>query len=221
MAWIKPSPWDTAVFGMPCWELVEYSEAALREAANTPGHHTIRVDPLADKKLLHRFGFYYCDTLLEPWCDATRLRKFSHPDADVSRIAHADPIREICRGAFIHGRFHRDFQLSRSAADLRYENWLNQLIEAGQVFTLAWQRQPAGFIGYSGHSLVLHAVATEFRGKGLAKYWWSLVCRRLLDSGHPVVNSSVSAANLAVVNLYASLGFSFGHARDMYHCVVR
>ena len=214
---IKPTPWDTAAFGLPTWELPEYSEASLLKAVHTPGHHTIKVDPLEDKRLLHEYGFYYCDTLIEPHCNATRLRTAQHPDATVSKAIDAGQALAIGHGAFEHGRFHRDFNLTKSAADLRYENWLKQLLEAQQVYGLYWLDTLAGFICYSGNNLVLHAVAEKYRGKGLSKYWWSEVCGNLFSNGHNEVKSSISTANLAVVNLYASLGFFFSNPQNIYH----
>jgi GNAT superfamily N-acetyltransferase len=219
-AQLKATPWDTAAFGLPTWELLEYSEAALQQAVQTAGHHTIKVDPLADKRLLHEHGFYYCDTLIEPHCKATRLRPASHADASISKVPDLDLAMEICKGAFAHGRFHRDFNLPRAAAELRYEKWLKQLLDAEQVYGLYWQGVLAGFIGYNDNNLVLHAVAEQQRGKGLSKYWWSAVCEELLAAGHLEVKSSISAANLAVLNLYASLGFSFNNPKDIYHRLV-
>lgn len=218
---LKPTPWDTAAFGMPTWELCEYSERAVQQAAQTAGHHTLRVDPLADKRLLHEYGFYYCDTLIEPHCSAARLRRLSHPDATISTDVDAAQVLAICHGAFEHGRFHRDFNLPRAAADLRYDNWLKQLLDAGQVYGLYWQGNLAGFVGCSGNSLLLHALAPSSRGKGLSKYWWSAVCAELLATGHAEVSSSISAGNLSVLNLYASLGFSFKHPQDIYHRLTR
>lgn len=220
-ALIKPTPWDAAAFGMPTWELCEYSEAALQLAAQTAGHHTLKVDPLADKGLLHEYGFYYCDTLIEPHCSAARLRGQQHPDATVSKALDAQQALLICHGAFEFGRFHRDFSLPKAAADLRYDNWLKQLLGAGQVYGLYWQRELAGFIGHSENNLLLHAVAEKYRGRGLTKYWWSAVCTELLGAGHDDVKSSISAGNLAVLNLYASLGFSFKHPQDIYHRMTR
>lgn len=217
---IKPTPWDTAAFGMPTWELTEYSEKALQQAAQTVGHYTLKVDPSADKQLLHEYGFYYCDTLIEPHCNATRLRAVRHPEANISMDVDVEQALAICHGAFVHGRFHRDFNLPRAAADLRYDNWLKQLLDAQQVYGLYWQDVLAGFIGHSGNNLVLHALAEKFRGKGWSKYWWSAVCGELLETGHHEVKSSISAANLPVLNLYASLGFSFNNPQDIYHHVV-
>lgn len=217
---IKPTPWDTAAFGMPTWELTEYSERALQRAAQTPGHYTLKVDPLADKRLLHEYGYYYCDTLIEPHCDTTRLRAVRHPKAIISREVDAEQALAISHGAFAHGRFHRDFNLPKAAADLRYDNWLKQLLEARQVYGLHWDGVLAGFIAHKGNSLVLHALAEKYRGKGWSKYWWSAVCGELLATGHHEVKSSISATNLAVLNLYASLGFSFNNPQDIYHHLV-
>jgi L-amino acid N-acyltransferase YncA len=202
---------------MPTWELLEYSEAALQQAEQTTGHHTIKVNPLADKRLLQNYGFYYCDTLIEPHCNAKRLRQTRHSDATISKEVDVERALAISHGAFAYGRFHRDFNLSKVAADLRYDNWLKQLLEAKQVYGLYWQGTLAGFIGHNANNLVLHAVTQQQRGKGLSKYWWSEVCAELLEAGYDEVKSSISAGNLAVLNLYASLGFSFSHPQDVYH----
>ncbi len=217
---IKETPWDTVALGMPTWELSEYSEEALGQIGHVSGHYTVRVDPLANKQLLAQYGFYYCDTLIEPLVNAARLRAVDHPDASISEYPDATLALAINHGAYIHGRFHRDFHLPKSGADLRYDKWLQQLLDANQVFGLNWQGQTAGFIGHKGGCLVLHALATQQRGKGRAKFWWSAVCKNLFASGHSEVSSSISASNLAVLNLYASLGFTFNHAHDIYHLVV-
>ena len=218
---IKSTPWDTAALGLPTWELTEYSEQALQQAVNTPGHHTIKLDSLSNKRLLQDYGFYYCDTLIEPYCNVLRLRKVKHPEATISRKIDVVKVMLICHEAFEHGRFHRDFNLPKAAADLRYDNWLQQLLEAKQVYGLYWQGELAGFIAYNGNNLVLHAIAESQRGKGLSKFWWSEVCTDLLAMGNQTVTSSISASNLAVLNLYASLGFSFKHPQDIYHRVTQ
>ena len=217
MSMIKDTPWDATAFGMHTAEIVEYSEAALRQAARTPGHYTIKVDPLADKRLLHEHGFYYCDTLVEPYSTEQKLKRFAHPDATISKDAKWEALLAICHGAFEYGRYHRDFNLDRACADLRYDNWLCKLHEKNMIYGLYWRDELAGFIAHDDNKLVLHAVAVTQRGQGRAKYWWSAVCSELLATGHYEVKSSISAANLAVLNLYASLGFTFNNPQDVYH----
>jgi len=218
---IKATPWDTAAFGMPTWELLNYSETVLQEAIQTSGHHTIKVNPLVDKRLLHEYGFYYCDTLIEPYCNVDRLRVTYHPDTSISKEIDTEKLLTICHGAFAHGRFHRDFNLPKIASDLRYDNWLLQLLEAKQVYGLYWQSELSGFIAYSDNNLVLHALAENYRGKGLSRYWWSAVCHQLLVNKNEKVKSSISATNLAGLNLYASLGFSFNNPQDVYHRLIQ
>lgn len=221
MPLIKATPWDTAAFGVPTWELTEYSEAALQKVPQSAGHYTLKVDPLVNKRLIHEHGFYYCDTLIEPFCNAVRLVKVKHPDAMISKNVDRSRALDICHGAFYHGRFHRDFNLSKSSADQRYNNWLEQLLESQSVYGLYWKGFLGGFIGYSGNKLVLHAIAEDYRGKGISKYWWRAACNELLQNGHDEVTSSVSAANLAVLKLYASLGFQFKNPQDVYHRLVQ
>ena len=222
---LRNAPWDVAALGYPAWELSEYSAAALAAADAVPGHQSIKLDPLADKGLLHRHGFYYADTLLETAATRARLRPLpalAHTvRVSVRRAPDADAALAICHGAFAHGRFHRDFQVAPQAAALRYDNWLRQLLDGGQVYGLYADDTLAGFIGYHGSALVLHAVAPAFRGRGLARHWWHQVVSELMDAGHAEVTSSISSANLAVLNLYASLGFAFRHPQDIYHRIVK
>lgn len=219
---VKDTPWDAAVFGIYTGELIEYSEMALRAAVARPGHYTLKIDPLADSRLLHEYGFYYCDTLIEPWCGvADWLPSASHSEATITREAQLSELLAICHGSFVHGRFHRDFNLPRADANLRYDNWLRQLYERQCVYGLLWNNKLVGFIAYSENSLVLHALAGTHRGRGLAKYWWCAVCTELFAAGHAEIKSSISAANVAVLNLYASLGFRFRKPLDVYHRLVK
>lgn len=220
MSTTKETPWDAAAFGMHTAEIIEYSPASLQRAAQSAGHYTIKVDPLADKRLLHEYGFYYCDTLIEPYCTAQKLRRAAHPQATVSAKTDLEMLLAISHGAFAHGRFHRDFNLDKAHADLRYDNWLRQLHQKNTVYGLYWHNELAGFIAHDANNLVLHAVAETQRGQGRAKYWWSAVSERLLAAGHEEVKSSISATNLAALNLYAALGFSFRQPLDVYHRLV-
>lgn len=213
----KPVPWDTAAFGIPAYEIAEPTPEALEMAMRFSGHYTARVDPLASKRLLHDSGFYYCDTLIEPYCAEGRFVPFDDMDVSVSRSLALEPLLKICHSAFTHGRFHRDFNLSQAQADQRYDNWLAQLRAAGKAHGVLYRGELAGFIAVDGNRLVLHALAESLRGRGLAKYLWTPVCMTLFEAGYAEVTSSVSASNLAVMNLYARLGFSFRNPVDIYH----
>ena len=213
----RPCPWDSRVFAIPCFDIPELSEASLAHANSHPGHYSIKVDPLADKQLLHTYGFYYTDTLIEPACKPAQLQRHSHPDCTVSDAVLLPEVLALCDQTFLHGRFHRDFNLSAQLADQRYKQWLKQMYDKQQVTGLYYRGTLAGFIAHDDGALLLHAMGSDFRGRGLARYFWATLCDHLFDSGITAIHSSVSAANLAVLNLYASLGFRFSHAVDVYH----
>lgn len=209
------TPWDSKAFGIPTFEIKSASEAAFEFAASVPGHYTVRIDPLQNSEILHRFGFYYCDTLIEPF--ATKVMFAPYPDERIEIVPiEASALEALCRHAFSHGRFHRDPLIDNELADQRYLNWLKDIREEGEVFGLTCNDRLAAFFACKGPAILLHAVSSEFRGKGLAKYLWSKACMHLFEH-NPEIHSSVSAANLAVVNLYASLGFRFRSATDIYH----
>jgi GNAT superfamily N-acetyltransferase len=191
------------------------------EQAKTPGHYTVKVDPLASTEILHRNGFYYCDTLIEPYCRVAKVKSFPHRSAAIERHPSLDALLPICRHAFRHGRFHRDFNVERALADRRYENWLRTLHAAGKVYGLTWEGETAGFIAHEGGKLVLHALGENHRGRGIAKHLWSTVCEDIARSGIAELSSSISAANSPALNLYASLGFRFRNPVDVYHRVIR
>ena len=217
---IERVSWDSAALGCEAYELQSAAPGALAQA-RVPGHYTVRVDPLADKRILHENGFYYCDTLIEPFCAARDFKLQPHPAASVSRDAALEPLLGICHGAFEQGRFHRDFNVERARADLRYENWLRTLHAAGKVYGLLWEDELAGFIAHEGGKLVLHALGAKHRGRGLARHLWSAVCADLARQGASELTSSISATNLAALNLYVSLGFRFRNPVDVYHRVIR
>lgn len=214
---IRRVEWDSAAFGRDCFEITALEEDALREATARPGHYAIKVEPLVPKALLHQHGFYYCDTLIEPHCARERFQGHHDPRARCSRATVLDELLAICHGAFEHGRFHRDFKLPRARADLRYDNWLRQVHAAGSAYGLYFDEQLAGFMAVDGGRLVLHAMAPQFRGHGLAKFLWTAVCDELYAAGQTEISSSISAANVAAANLYLTLGFRLRRPVDVYH----
>jgi GNAT superfamily N-acetyltransferase len=221
--YILRTKWDSLVFGIDTYEIKFVSEDILNSLAKLKGHFTIRVDPLSShKKVLYSCGFYYCDTLIEPYCSKKKIRYFSHPNVKI-KILRRVPVKELIKishGAFSYGRFHKDFNMKRKLSDLRYDRWLKKLYEANHVFALMFNNKCVCFFGYKGNKILLHAISKKYRGKGLAKYLWSVACRELFKKGHKELVSSISASNLAAVNLYSSLGFKFRNPVEIYHKLV-
>jgi len=213
----KPSPWDETVFHMPCYEIVEPDETSLAQASSRTGHYTVKLDPLSDKALLHHYGFYYTDTLIEPFCRQDHFISHTNPDVNMNTDMPLSELLRMCDDSFVHGRFHRDFNLPKQQADQRYKQWLEQLHTTADVYGLRYKAESAGFIACREGKLILHAVDAHFRGQGLAKYMWAAVIKALFEQGEDEIRSSISSSNLAALNLYSSLGFRFDQAQDIYH----
>ena len=214
---IHESPWDQKVFGIPCYEIDGFTPESAQWAQQHPGHYTARISPLANKQALEQQGFYYCDTLIEPFCSKEQFVAHQDKRASLSKVVALEDLLQISKQAFSFGRFHKDFNLSKTLADQRYDDWLTQLYKEGKVIGLHFDEKLVGFIAVDNSHLVLHAMHSQFRGQGIAKFLWSAVCTELFASGSAEISSSISAANLAAVNLYSSLGFRFRNAKDIYH----
>lgn len=214
------TPWDQVPLGIDTYEILSLSNTLMHEIIKHPGHYSYRADPLEDKSQLHEFGFYYCDTLIEPWCQPDAFHPYAHSSAKITRDVDLIMAVSIISQCFVHGRFHRDFNVTKQQADARYIQWLEQLHDEGSLYQLEFDNHFAGFLGFSGSRILLHALNPEFQGRGIAKYLWSLICEKLFEEGHMELTCSVSASNVKVLNLYASLGFRFRNPVDIYHRIV-
>ena len=216
------TPWDARAFGIDTFEIQDPSEETLKAIVPLlkPGHYMVKVDPRSPKKVLHECGFYYCDTLIEPYCTAQSLIKLQNDQLNLSKQVSLENLLAICDGAFTHGRFHRDFNIDRKLADERYNLWLIDIYHSGNFFGLMYADELAGFMGFSGSKLILHALHKKYRGMGLSKYFWILCCEQLFSVGHDEISSSISASNLPALNLYVSLGFRFRNSLDYYHRLI-
>jgi len=167
---VEKVPWDRNEFGVSLYEILSVTVPVLEEVVRMPGHYTVKVDPLSSKEILHDNGFYYCDTLVEPYCSRERFVFYHDDAADVTSHYSLDMLAAMCEGAFTYGRFHRDFNLDRRSSDLRYINWLRELDRAGHVLALIYGGEAAGFLAFSSNRLVLHAVDKSIA----ARVWQSI-----------------------------------------------
>jgi GNAT superfamily N-acetyltransferase len=200
---VQPTPWDDRALGVDTYEILYESDIQFKQIVDIIvsqrqfGHYTVKVDPLTVKKTLHKLGFFYCDTLIEPYCTQDQFIAYFREEVSVSEIVELDTIDKI--------------------SDQRYSLWLKDLWERKEVYSLMHLESVAGFFAFSRNKILLHALSESFRGKGLAKYFWSAACEKLFSQGFSELISSISASNLAVLNLYASLGFRFRKPLDVYH----
>lgn len=110
---IITTPWDSRAFGINTFEILYTSEINLKNTLEriitekSLGHYTIKINPLAPKKILYEFGFYYCDTLIEPYCSPERIVKYNKEDVDISESLDIEELHLF--SDMIYGTFTYDF----------------------------------------------------------------------------------------------------------------
>jgi hypothetical protein len=131
---IISTPWDSRIFKINTYQITYISDNSFEQSINKVisskqfGHYTIKVNPLCSKGLLHSLGFYYCDSLLEPFCLRENFVAYFDQAISVTQDINFEEIKDICNDAFSHGRFHRDFNIARRLANERYNQWLGRVL---------------------------------------------------------------------------------------------
>nr|WP_085505570.1 GNAT family N-acetyltransferase [Thalassobacillus devorans] len=215
--YLREAPWDRRNFGMDTYEVTSPEEEALKETDETPGHFTLKVDPMVNKKPILEHGFFYADTLITPVCKKDQLVTFTENQFGITRDGSFDTIVSFSEGAFKMGRYHRDFHVKTETAEQRYINWLRDLYEADQVMFLTYEGEIAAYYAYQDNSILLIGMDEKLRGKGLAKPLVSKACEVLFSYGHEDLKTSVSAINFPSMQMFYSLGFKMKQAVDVYH----
>ncbi|MFG6147777.1 GNAT family N-acetyltransferase [Halobacillus sp. B23F22_1] len=216
--YLRPTPWDVRNFHIDTFEVMSLEEDALKQTDEREGHYTIKIDPFDNPKPLLEHGFYYVDTLIEPVCRQGNLNMFDQEGTTISTDFDRASILTIAEETFAHGRFHRDFNIPNEQADKRYMNWVSDLIDKKQIYALKCNEEIAGFYGFEKENVLLLGMSKNYRHKGLAKSFTSKACdKHMKESGLSELRTSISAANVASLNLFHTLGFRLESAKDIYH----
>lgn len=218
---IIKTPWDSVIFNIPTYEIKIPSETNLRWANSNRGHYTLKVDGLYPRGYLEKFGFYHTDTMLEPWVTRDKFLPaeiINHATIRLVQNMNTE-IREIATTSFFYDRYHKDSNLPPHLSSARYGVWIEDIINKnGYLYSLEYFEHTIGFFAGNKNKIILHAISRKHQGKKLSGVFWTLCCSDLFKKGHTELCSSISAANLAVLNLYASLGFKFRNIKEVYHC---
>jgi RimJ/RimL family protein N-acetyltransferase len=175
---------------------------------------------------LEEFGFRFIETVYRP-----RLERFDDvaaPRHDI-RIAEASPsdavaIERVAASVFTTGRFRLDERLPPELSDRRYSRWVANSLESSEQ-TVLKADVGSELVGFfivehrSDGSVYWHltAIAPEWQGKGMGMSLWRTMLLRHQAEGASSVETTISGHNLAVINLYARLGFVFDNAQMTFH----
>ena len=236
------APWDSELFGFPCWELRLDGEpspaladalarfvAARREAGECLLAAKIPTQQVASGRLLTAHGFYVVETLLDISLPLTRLQPIAARIGrrEALRPATPDDLESIARiagAAFRCDRFHLDPSLPVEKADLRYRSWVERGLRDGEpLFVYAGAAGAIrGFfhlreLPEAGVDLALAAVHPSCQGTGIGALMYQAVLEECRRRGYRSASTRIAVNNLPVANLVFRLGFTIREAVYTYH----
>jgi ribosomal protein S18 acetylase RimI-like enzyme len=233
-------PWDSRIFGFP---VAQIQTLAVRrpdaEAADFGPFerwrdaHGVRLvscrlahDRLRESMLIEGRGFRFVEMVCHPRLSPLRDRSFEPGEVAIARADDADlaVLEAIAGTAFTTGRYGLDWRLDPDLNGRRYRNWIRSSVADSQhvVLKALYGDAIIGFFDVEdrpdgGSYWHLTAIAPEWQGRGLGRRLWCTVLRKHQDEGREYVETTISAHNVAVLNLYAKLGFAFLPPKMTFH----
>lgn len=188
---------------------------------------------------IQREGFYFVEQTLDPHLTFEKSDVLKRFNADpmsfvpsryhdknlrVMLMNKNDPvlqskIMECARESFSDDRFHMDPTCPKELADLRFFNWAKDLIDNPEVeiYIAVLGEDVVGFLAQKQGNLILAGFMSSYTGKGLGEFLWLESLSNMMTHGLEHATTRISANNVAVLNLYARLGFKFRNPAAMFH----
>jgi RimJ/RimL family protein N-acetyltransferase len=233
-------PWDTEILGAPVGQITEIVCADQQSGALDFGRfehwrdelHARLVscrlmhDRISESMLLERRGFRFIEMIYRPQLTTVREATFDQDDLEITPATGGDMtiIEEIAGSAFKTDRFHLDPRIDHDFADRRYRRWVRTSLQhqsqrllkvskAGRVVAFfIVEPFPDGRCYWH-----LTAIAPAAQGKGLGKRIWRAMIMRHKGEGVDRIETTISAHNVAAMNLYAGLGYRFQPPAMTFH----
>jgi RimJ/RimL family protein N-acetyltransferase len=149
------------------------------------------------------------------------------PSEFVVRNANSQDLQAImmvAHEAFTVSRFHNDPYIPDAMANRRYENWVKSTASSESQELLSIVNANDELVGFfisetTDHEAYWHltALARPFRGRGLAAEVWKTVMQFQSQLGVTSFRTTISGANIRVVNLYPRLGFRLENPQTSLH----
>lgn len=235
-------PWDTESFGAAVAQL-QHIEVRDRLAADADMQGLVdwfarqgvdlascRLDhsKLLESAALERVGFRFIEMVYSMQIDTlgTKLATESQPAVHWRKACETDVacLQQLAADAFATGRWNIDWGVGQALGGRRYADWVVRSLAdpRHEVLCAIVDGDIAGLFitepGVAGRVYWhLTAVSPAWQGRGLGKAMWTSMLGRHAAEGSTHVDTTISARNVPVVNLYAKLGWRFVDCQMTYH----
>ena len=233
-------PWDSEAFGFCVAQIARLElgtgdpgadfaqfEQWCRQAAARLVSCRLPNDRLRESAWLESRGFRFIEMVLRPRIELLQAGLPAQAALEIAPITAGDlaAVEDIAEVAFSTSRFVLDPALERGLSGQRYRRWVRTSFAnpAHQVLKAEIDGAIVGFFVVEERSdgtayWHLTAIAPAFQNRGIGKALWRAVLRRHHQAGMRAVETTVSAHNTAVLNLYAQLGFRLQPGGMTLHC---
>lgn len=233
-------PWDSELMGFPVAQVERIEITGERSGGqgvamlqdwlrqNRIGLASCRLagQRLRESMLLESAGFRFVEMVYQPSLAPVPANVSADPTiaVDIARAEDLAAIEAIAGSAFLTSRFVLDWRLDEAASHRRYRQWIRnafadqhqQLLRATVDDVLVGffvvEEQPGGTAYWH-----LTAVSPTHQRRGMGTRLWKAIVARHHAAGVQRIETTISAHNAPVVNLYARLGFRFDAPRLTLH----
>ena len=235
-------PWDTEIFGFPVAQIHHLEVADFLFAVDEYCKfqewldiNQIRIvscrlphNQLRESMFLESKGFRFLEMVLHPKIEGLGYLDIPEDHLVITPALESDlpAIQDIAEQAFGHERYHVDPRLDPRLGNIRYGRWVRNSLHH------PWQRLlkimdgehiVALFIIESreNRSVYWHltAISPSWQGRGYGQRVWRAMLRHHQEEEQDCVMTTISARNIAVLNLYAKLDFRFLPPEMTFHWV--
>lgn len=174
---------------------------------------------------IQKVGFYFVETSIEVVCN--NLRDFTKRKLPkiVYKLAENEDIvtiKSIARDSFNFGRFHEDINLLLSKSQLRYSNWIDDLvIQNAEIYVAKVGNTIVGFniqkIDFTEKKAKLILAGCKSGAEVFTLSLWNEILDNNKNKGLNKVSALISASNIGVFNIYLNYNFKIEKTYFGFH----
>lgn len=171
---------------------------------------------------MQQMGYQFVDRMLDVSVHLNKLSVDFQKSIRIKPVLTTGYKKEICQIAeksfTTDRRFHVEVSWNQDIAKQIIDAWVEELTEC---YVCLYKEEVIGFLALkeeADHSAAVHLAAVEerYRASGAALSLYANALKEGREKGYRNITGCISTANLAVMNLYASLGGTFSNPRDIY-----
>ena len=167
-------------------------------------------------------GFYWTDRTIKVSISLSKLsenlEKYLRLPIEETADYKPDILRIAVNSFTYDRRFHLLPQCNKEISAAVLQKWVNDL---DKVLVCLHKEQPIGFLALketATDTLFIHlaAVDEKYRLMGAAMALYAKACLLAKERGYKKLEGRISSQNMAVMNIYATLGAMFSEPLDVY-----